>query len=137
MKEEQRKELIPEVDQLASKAKELRTELGYLLDRHRLYKDESLVLASNNAYKLVASLQAASDALKRANAHRLQAYLTDWYHFRLDEDDGIPDPVFESITYKGNDEWEIIMTTTTHGRERVVVHSNAATWEQVYSTDRL
>ena len=145
MEENVRKEVIPELDQLTTRASELKKELDYLLGRHNLYKDEGLASALNAAGKLESTLHKASDALKRNGADWIREYITGWYrdmHYdmhpvvEMPEED-ITDPVYESITYKGDNTWEIIMTTPTHGRERVVVHSDTATWEEVYSADRI
>jgi len=132
-----RKEVIPELDQLTAKASELKKELDYLLGRHNLYRDEGLASAFSAAGKLVNALRSASDTLKREGAKSIQDYITDWYHLRTDDEVGIPDPVYESVTYTGDDTWEIVMNTTTHGKERVIVHSNTATWDQVYSADSI
>ena len=145
MEENGRKEVIPELDQLTARARELQKELDYLLGRHNLYKDEALVSALSAAGKLVNTLCSASDALKRNGADWIREYITDWYrdlHYDMHPvveipEENITDPVYESITYTGENTWEIIMTTPTHGRERLVVHSDTATWEQVYSADRI
>jgi hypothetical protein len=145
MEENVRKEVIPELDQLRARASELQKELDYLLGRHNLYKDEELASALSTAGKLVSTLRGASDALKGNGADWIREYITGWYrdmHYdihpvvEMPEED-ITDPVYKSITYKGENTWEIIMITPTHGRERVVVHSDTATWEEVYSADRI
>ena len=145
MEENVRKEVIPELDQLTARASELKKELDYLLDRHNLNKDEGLASAFNAAGKLESTLRSASDVFKRNGADWIQDYITSWYrnlHYdmhpvvEIPEED-ITDPVYESITYQGENTWEIIMTTLTHGRERVIVHSDTATWDEVYSAERI
>jgi hypothetical protein len=133
MHEQQRRELIPEFDRLAAQADQLRKELDSLIERYQLYRDVSTIALYNESARLTRSLQGAGDTLKRAGTHRIRACLTDWYHCRTDDEEGIPDPVFESITYDGNDTWTVMMRTTTHGRERVIMHSDTATWDDIYS----
>ena len=65
-----RKEVIPELDQLTTRASELKKELDYLLGRHNLYKVEGLASALNAAGKLESTLRSASDALKRNGGAR-------------------------------------------------------------------
>ncbi len=67
---------------------------------------------------------------------RIQAHVAGWYHLRLDDgQDG--DPVFESTTFDGVDTWTLIIATATHGRERVTVHSDGETWEEIHNSNRI
>lgn len=145
LKDDPRNELIPKLDEFTQRAEELKKEIDYLTNRAQLYKDEKLAKAWGDASRLVASLQDVSDTLKRANTDRIRTYVTEWYRFlhfdmhpvtEMAEED-ITDPEFESITYNGNDTYEVVMRTLTHGRERIVIHSDGASWEEVYSADKL
>lgn len=140
MNDQQRKVVIPELDTFVSQAKNIEKELDYLVSRHRLYQDPALLKASSSASNLVGTLKEISSELKRANVDFVRSCVIDWHRFRVEgdiPDDEIVDPDIESICYEGNDTWRIIMTTPTHGKERVIVNSDAATWEQVYSADRM
>ena len=145
MEENVRKEVIPELDRLTARASELKEELDYLLGRHNLYKDEGLASALSAAGKLETALHSASNTLKRNGADWIRDYITGWYrdmHYDMHPvvelpEEEITDPVYESITYQGENTWEIIMITRTHGKERVLVHSDTSTWEQVYSAERI
>jgi hypothetical protein len=45
-------------------------------------------------------------------------------------------PAFEHVTYKGNNVWEIIMRTKTHGREKIVLLGyNGVDWAGVHSAE--
>lgn len=133
MNDQQRRELIPAFKDLAAQAEKLQKELDTLIERYQLYREGPMIALYNEAAHLTHSLQGAGDTLKRAAAHSIRSYLTGWHHLRTDDEQGIPDPVFESITYEGYDTWTVFMRTTTHGRECVIVHSDTATWESVYS----
>ena len=138
MNEEQRRAAIPQLDELTSKAAGLRKEMDALMDQHHLANEGFMRRASNASYNLVNTLQQASDALKQSGAHRVEAYVMRWSHLRQEDTQyQMPDPVFESITYNGENVWTVLMTTTTHGKERLVVHSDTATWEDVYSATRV
>ncbi len=138
MNEAQRTTAIPTLDELTSKAADLRKEFDSLIDRQHLATAEGSTLASNTSHQLVNTLQRASDALKWSGVARVQSYVTRWSHFRQeDEDYTRPDPVFESITYNDENVWTVVMTTTTHGKERLVVHSDTATWNDVSSATRV
>lgn len=142
MQETQRCEILPELDELARKANKLKKELDDLVEQHHLYQDKSVqavacVQAVNDAYKFVRALRETSDVLKQAGVERIRTSVTAWHHFRLDDEEGsAANPIYESITYNGEDKWTVIISTETHGRERVVVHSNTANWEQVSSAER-
>ena len=137
MNEEQRRAAIPVLDELMDKAADLRNTLNAVIEDQSLANESHIISASNRSYQLVNELQCASDALKRSGAARIQSYLTQWSHMRQEEDPEQPDPVFESITYDGENVWTVLMTTTTHGRERLVVHADTATWEEVSSATRV
>lgn len=151
MQDTTRREIIPDLDDFAARADELKQELKSLIEHHQLYQDKRPLATAcmqvvNEAYKFVRNLREASDTLKRAGAEHIQAYVTGWYrdlHFDMDDplveisEEEVIDPDFESITYEGDDKWTVIMTTKTHGRERIVVQSDSASWYQVYSADRL
>ncbi len=138
MDNETRKALIPELDSIIRQAEEVNKEFGYVIERHRLYGDPTILPASQAAYAFIRETRKASDALKQSpqGIAYIQGVMTVWYHFHVELDVEKPaNPDFESVTYKGNNEWEIIMTTPTDGREKAVVHSDAASWDQVYSVD--
>jgi len=146
MNADQRKELIPELDSFLRQADALKRSLDSSIEEHRLFADTSaegaeVMKAVNTAHKLVSSLRHASDTLKEANSDEIKTYVTGWYHLlhfdmhpvvEIAEKD-VVDPDYEMVSYQGDDTWEIIMTTPTHGCERVVVHSDTATWDRVYS----
>ena len=146
MNEEQQHAIIAELDELAERARAVKRDLNYLIERNHLYKDETFKGTYSAASTLVSSLQNASDALKRGRSAWIQKCLTDWYRFlhwdtrpvvEIAEED-LTDPVYESITYKGNNEWEILMRTLTHGRERIVLYAcDGVNWPGVYSAERL
>ncbi len=146
MNDEQRKAIIPELDDCTARANALKEELNALVERYELWKEKNaeIVAVTNQAYKLVSALEQANDTLKRARAPWVQECITSWYrdlHFDMHPlveiaEEDLPDPVYECITYKGKDEWEIIMQTATHGRERIVIHAcNGVDWPGVYSAD--
>jgi hypothetical protein len=138
--EEDRKEVIPELNRLVARLKEIEREMYYLRQR-------CLIREVSHSYELVyaaaASLRDASDAIKQFGTDYIRATVNGWYrilHFDMDplveiQEKDIEPPAIESITYKGEDTWEVLMTTTTHGRERVVIHSDGASWQQVYSAE--
>jgi hypothetical protein len=138
--EAKRKELIPELDQIMRQADELRKDLGYLVDKDGVRDNATLYASLTNAYALVRSLREVGDMLKRAGEGRIRAQVVDWYRFRVEIDvpEGqIVDPDIESVIYKGEDRWEIIITTPTHGREKVTIDSDTASWDQVYDAHRI
>jgi uncharacterized protein YacL (UPF0231 family) len=138
MREDQRTDVIPQLDSIALRADKLREEIDSIINSHQLYKDESLAPASLASYQFVRALKNASDTLKRANTGQIESYVTSWHLFRVDDEQGEDVnnvPQFESISYQGSDDWVVIMTTATHGRERLVVNGDTVTWTQVYSAD--
>ncbi len=138
MNEDQRRAAIPALDELTSKAADVRKEFDALIKSQSLANQKRVTFASNSSYRLVNELQHASDALKRSSVAHIQSYVTQWSHDRQWEtDEEQPDPVFESIHYDGENVWTVVMTTTTHGKERLVVHSDTATWDEVYSATRV
>lgn len=138
MNEEQRRAAIPALDELTDKAADLRKEFDALVEGQHLATQKRITLASNTSYRLVNELQLASDALKQSGAHRVGSCVMRWSHLRQEDTEyQLPDPVFESIHYDGENVWTVLMTTTTHGRERLVVHSDTATWDEVYSATRV
>lgn len=137
MTPEQRKDLIPQLDHYLALAQRLQREMTMVLSAQG---DVRIEYAQRRAYDLVNALEDASSAFKRANAALIEAHVTRWHRFRLDDGDNEdipeePDPVYESVIYDGGDVWSVTITTPTHGRERVVVHSDAASWHSVYSAD--
>lgn len=133
----QARDLIPELDEYATRARQFSTELEDTFSKYQ-QSNANIREALSKAYMLPQILCSASEDLKRTQAHYVTGYVTDWYHWRLEDDDmEITDPTIEHINYKGNDVWEVVINTTTHGREKLVVHSNAATWEQLYSIAKL
>jgi hypothetical protein len=143
MDEQQRRDIIPELDQLIDRANELKTSYHYLIEHHRLYVDkgvesQQVQAACNALYKVAREMQAASDALKKAGIDYIKGYAATWYGWHVEEEPDaadLPDPDIESVTYQGDDRWEVIMSTVTDGRARMIIQSNAATWDQVYSFD--
>ncbi len=136
MNEKNRRAMIPELDQLAEQADRLRREFDALLDEREIASDPTLLPASNASHQLVLKLRKASDDLKRAGTSYVKTCVTSWYHWRFDEEDpGREDPTYESIKYKGENMWELIMVSQAYGREKIVVNSDSATSGQVYSAD--
>jgi hypothetical protein len=96
------------------------------------------------ASQLTGILQSTNNNLKQGRADWVKDAITSWYrnlHYdvrpivEIREED-ITDPVYESVAYKGDDKWEIVMTTLTHGRERIVLHAcNGVDWPGVYSAE--
>ncbi len=149
MNEEQRKECVDVLGTLMDDVSDLKDRLGYLIDGHQLHQDRTpqatnILQSANELHKLADMLRNASDELKQLGGHTVQEYVTEWYRslhwdmdpmiFEIAEED-LEDPEYESIAYQGDDKWQVIMTTKTHGRERVVVQSDGATWWQCYSAD--
>jgi hypothetical protein len=140
MNQAQRKACITELDQLTSRAKEIKKELGALMSRQGLHRDPVVGLVYIQADQLVGAFQAAATTLKLSplGVEYIHAVMTDWYHFHVELDVEEPaDPVYESVTYQDNNTVEIVMSTPTDGRQKAVVHSDGATWDQVYSVDCL
>jgi hypothetical protein len=150
MQEATRREIVSALSASLARADKLKQELDTLVEQHQLYQDKSglatvCVQVVNEAYKFVRHLREANDALKRAGAEHIKSYVTGWYrdlHFDMDPlveiaEEDITDPDFESITYDGDDQWTVIMTTKTHGRERIVVYSDTASWDEIYAADRI
>lgn len=134
-----RAEVISGLSDLTDKAREIEKEIDYLLSRHDLHQDKTLAQYPiwSNAGKLSASLQKATDALKSEGVEYVKACITEWYRFHIELDDveEPADPTFESVVFKGDNTWEIIMTTPTDGRQKAILHSDGASWDQVYSVD--
>jgi hypothetical protein len=151
MDKKQREELIPELEALTIKANELKLEFDNLVEHYQIHQDKSpegqkIYTACNATYTLYSWLVAASDGLKKLGSGYIRDTVTGWYrllHYDMSDplveiaEEDIEDPEYESITYQGNDRWEVIMQTVTHGRERVIVDSDGATWQQVYSADKI
>lgn len=144
--ESQRKELIAELESILKEATEVKTSLYYVVEHYHLYNEPEITPASNLSYKFVGELKTAIDALVKAGVGYIQSYVTGWYtdlHFDMSDpikevpEDKVQPPIFESVIYQGDNKWEVIMQTETHGRERVIVHSNAASWADVYSADKI
>jgi hypothetical protein len=138
MNEEQRRAAIPALDELTDQAHSLDKELNAVIQNQSLTQQDYTTPILNTSYRLVSELRQASDALKRLGTARIQSFVTRWSHLRQDdEDNALPDPAFDSIHYDGENVWTVVMTTSTHGKERLVVHSDAATWNDVYSATRV
>ncbi len=134
-------ELIPELDQYLRRADELRKDLdsslGWLDSADGAWKDPNVSGAHNAAHQLVKMLREAGDALKKQNEDIIRSYAIDHYRFRVELDipeDQIEDPVIESVSYQGDNRWFVIMTTTTHGREKMTIDTDTASWEQLYDS---
>lgn len=135
IEESSRIELIPELDRFLRQADEMRKEIDSCFDSENRWKEPYLANVSQATYGLVKALREAGDTLKRANQHIIEAYAIDHYRFRVEIDipeDQIEDPVIESIEYQGNDRWFVVMSTTTHGREKMTIDTDTASWEQLY-----
>ena len=139
LSDEHIKEIIPELDILAERAREIAQEIDSLQDRLGLHQDETLCKTYNAASQLAGTLQTTSDDLKIQRTDWIKDNLTSWHRFRIDDLDEITDaPVYESVAYRGHDRWVIIMRTPTHGRERIVLHAcDGVNWPGVYSADQL
>lgn len=147
MTEDQRIALIPELEHLRFKAVALHEALDELI--RTSHEDTPVFREIDTAWRAIhqcrTALRDASDDLKREGAGWIQASVTSWYrelHYDIRPrveiaEEGITDPVFESVKYKGGDTWEVVMVTQTHGRERIIVNSDGATWQQVYSAEPL
>ena len=135
MDTETRKAMIEELSSILDKAEALNKEFSYPIERYHLYGDATILPASQAAYHLVSALTTARDTLIRNGWEWVRDYVTDWYQDRIELDEHTDEiPVYESITYTGKDEWTIIINTSTHLREKVVVQSDT-TYAQLYSVD--
>lgn len=136
-----RLELIPELDSYLRRVDELRKELdsllGWLDSPDGAWKDPSVSGAHTAAHQFVKALREAGDALKKQNEDVIRAYAVGHYRFRVELDipeDEIEDPVIEQVEYAGNNRWFVTMTTSTHGREKMTIDSDTASWEQLYDS---
>lgn len=136
MNNEQRQAVIAELDELVPQARAIAVALDHLMSRQSLYQDANLCQVSAGASRLIGTLMEVNDALKRAGTAYIQACVIDWYRFRVELDvpeKEVVDPTIEALTYDGRDTWTVRITTPTHGRERVVLHSDGTSWSEVYS----
>lgn len=143
---EQATEIIPALDDLAGKAKGITEEINLLQNSLQLYQDEALCKVYVAASKLVGVLKSVNDEIKRSRADWVRDAITGWYRdlhwdmhpaVEIAEED-VVDPEYESVVYKGHDEWEVIMATSTHGRELIVLRGcNGIDWTGVYSAERI
>ena len=62
---------------------------------------------------------------------QLQAEIITWHYTRLDGKAEKRDPIFHRTIYHGNGTWTIIMTTPTHGCEKILLNSEAALCEHI------
>jgi hypothetical protein len=154
MQETTRQALIPALGDIWQEADELKQRFYYLCEHHQMYQDktspegQAVNTALDKAYAFTRALTDALKALKNtpAGAQYVRDSITSWYRglhwdmpsalVEIDEAD-LQDPVYESVEYKGQDVWVVVMTTTTHGRERLEIHGDGATWCDVYSCDKV
>lgn len=140
----QLREIIPALDEFVEKAKEIARQIDYLQGNLQLRQDDALCKIYLAASRLVGTLTSASDEIKRGRADWVKECLSGWYRdlhwdmgpaVEIPEED-VADPEYESVDYKGHDEWEIIMTTPTHRREKVILRAcNGIDWLGVYSAE--
>lgn len=149
MDEEQRKNAIPVLDECLDNVREIKSTLSNMYERHQLWQDktspaaEKVSNAVNGAFLLAKRLREASDALKELGCEYVRACIVSWYrgmhwdiHPRRElPEEEITNPIIEEVTYQGNNVFVIRMTTTTHGTERVTVHSNGVNYCDIYSVD--
>lgn len=157
MDQEKRIATITTLDELLERAEALQQSYWYLSESlYSIYKESpetTMVYGlSSFASALVAETRAAAAAIK-SNAEGEQYVkdsVTGWYralHFDMSDplveipEDEIEDPVYESIKFIGAGDkpnrWEVIMLTATHGRERITVDSDGASWQQVYNAEKI
>ena len=141
---EQQKEIIPELDDLAEDARKIAKEIDYLQGRLGLYQNETLGKLYGAASQLAGTIASTNDDLKLLRTDWVKDSITSWYrdlHYDMHpiveiREEDITDPVYERVAYNGDDRWEIIMSTTSHGRERIVLHAcNGVDWPGVYSAE--
>lgn len=154
MNDEQRKLVLPELDGLTTDARELVRKLEKLIAEHNLHlagNDPAILASAHSANELWQNLKNASEAIRLQCVGDVQDYVTSWYkalHYdmsdpivEVDEVNllyrDLPDPIFESCTYDGDDHWSVIMKTLTHGRERVIVLSDGVDFTGVYSSEKI
>lgn len=148
MNEQTRKDCITSLDTILHKAEQTMQSLDSLVDRHTIYQDKSqqaqrIYAACNVAHILAREIREASESLKEQGADYIRSTVIGWYrslHWDITpitriEEEEVKDPEIESIKYLETDKWGVIMTTPTHGRERVIIISDGATWQEVYSAD--
>jgi hypothetical protein len=154
---EKRKAIIATLDDLLKQAEALKKEYWYLSESlYSIYKQspeaEKIYGLSSFASALVSHTREAAAAIK-SNAEGEQYVkdsVTGWYralHFDMSDplidlsEDEIDDPVYEAVRFIGSgdtpDRWEVIMLTATHGRERIIVYSDGASWQQVYNAEKI
>jgi hypothetical protein len=153
MQETTRRAIVSALSDDIARADELKQELDALVEHHQLYQDKSpLATASvqvvNETYKFVRRLRETNDTLKRSGAAAIAEYVRWWYkdlHYdmhplpghEIPEDQEPPEPTIERVSFQGGSVWEVILVTPTHGRERIIVHSDTASWDEVYSAERI
>lgn len=141
MNDEQRRAILPELDRLTRETEKIKNELDYSLSEHKI-NEPAMKLLAETAHTMYRRLYSAAETLRRESVATVQDYVTGWYHALHVEvhEDYLPDPVYESCTYDGSgfvdDQWTVIMTTVTHGREKVIVQSDGVSYFQVYSAEK-
>jgi hypothetical protein len=148
MDNEQRKKIIRELDDLTYQAEALKKEFWHLSES--LYQDKSpegrsVYGLSQVVSQAVAKITEANNDLKKLGADWIKQCVIEWYRFHVEIEpnaDDIPDPEIESVAFKGrrqsddiSDQWEIIYTCVTEGRQRMIAYSDGANDFQIYSSD--
>ena len=145
MNEEQRRAILPELDRLTREAEKIRKELDDVVKQQMLYNDANLTTADIALLNALRALRHAAETIRKDCAP-VQDYVTSWYkalHFDMSDplvevaEEDLTDPVYESCTYDGNEQWTVIMQTVTHGREKVIVQSDGVSYFQVYSAEKI
>ena len=148
MNDEQRRAILPELDNLTTDARELVRKLEKLIAEHSLHEadnEPSILASAYRANELWQDLKNASEAIRLLCVGDVLDYVTAWYrtsHYDISAllviaEKDLTDPVYELCTYDGDDHWSVIMKTLTHGRERVVVLSDGVDFIGVYSSEKI
>ena len=137
MDSETRKDVMAGVDDLLQQAQTSQREFAALLTEHEVTGPPLLTRGARDAFDLlVGTLRRASDALRREGTQYVKDCMPGWFRQRADIDDAsVSMGRIEEIRYDGNDQWTVIASTAEYGRERIIVHSDGASYWQVYSSD--